>query len=45
LPGLRVIGFGRRVTIAFGIQPATVTVYRILYGGRDLSALLDEDGN
>ena len=45
LPGLRVTGFGRRVTIAFGIQAATVTVYRILYGGRDLAALLDDERN
>jgi toxin ParE1/3/4 len=37
--GLRVVGFERRVTIAFHIGPGTVTVDRILYGGRDLGLL------
>ena len=38
-PGLRVAGFERRVAIAFHIGPGTVTVDRILYGGRDLGML------
>ena len=30
------MGFERRVTIAFHVEPGTVTIDRILYGGRDL---------
>jgi toxin ParE1/3/4 len=33
-PGLRTIGFRRRVTIAFHIKEDSVSVLRILYGGR-----------
>jgi toxin ParE1/3/4 len=39
-PGLRVIGFERRVTIAFHITRARVTIDRVLYGGRNWEALL-----
>ena len=39
-PGLRVVGFERRVTIAFHVDADTVTFLRILYGGRDIDALL-----
>ena len=35
-PGLRVPGFERRTVIAFQITAGTVTILRILYGGRDL---------
>jgi toxin ParE1/3/4 len=35
-PGLRIVGFERRVTIAFHVDPATVTIDRILYGGREV---------
>ena len=41
-PGLRVVGFARHLSIAFHVNPATVTIDRILYGGRDLGAALDE---
>lgn len=34
-PGLRIIGFERRVTIAFTAEPERVTILRVLYGGRD----------
>lgn len=40
LPGLRVIGFERRITIAFHVDADSVTFDRILYGGRDIEALL-----
>jgi toxin ParE1/3/4 len=43
LPGLRVIGFERRISLAFHIQETTVTFDRILYGGRDLDSLLGND--
>lgn len=41
-PGLRVIGFERRVAIAFHVGGGRVTIDRILYGGRDLGAALSE---
>ena len=37
-PGLRVIGFERRVAIAFHIAAGRVVIDRVLYGGRDLGA-------
>ena len=40
-PGLRLIGFERRVTIAFHRQDNLVVIDRILYGGRDLGPLAD----
>lgn len=45
-PGLRIVGFERRVTIAFTVEPERVTILRIMYGGRDWEAGLsdDEDG-
>jgi toxin ParE1/3/4 len=35
LPGLRVIGFERRVTIAFRVLKTRVEIVSIAYGGRD----------
>lgn len=34
-PGLRVVGFQRRVTIAFTVGDDEVVIQRIYYGGRD----------
>ena len=39
-PGLRSIGFERRVTILFQVAPGTVQIVRVLYGGRDLKEAL-----
>lgn len=39
-PGLRVVGFERRVTIAFHISGDRVIIDRALYGGRDLDTAL-----
>ena len=36
LPGLRVIGFERRVLIAFRVSSSSVAILRILYGGRSI---------
>ena len=33
--GLRIVGFERRVTIAFVVDEATVTILRLFYGGRN----------
>lgn len=35
-PGLRIVGFERRVTIAFVVEADEVVVLNVLYGGRDL---------
>ena len=45
-PGLRTIGFRRRVVIAFDVEDGTqqVTVHGVFYGGQDLDAAFsDED--
>ena len=34
-PNLRIVGFERRVTIAFGVDEESVTILRLYYGGRD----------
>lgn len=34
-PGLRIIGFERRVTVAFVVGAERVVILRIFYGGRD----------
>jgi toxin ParE1/3/4 len=36
-PGLRVVGFERRVSIAFHVTPVRVTIDRIFYGGREVT--------
>ena len=32
-PGLRVIGFERRVTVTFAVEPEQVVIFRVFYGG------------
>jgi toxin ParE1/3/4 len=39
-PGMRIIGFERRVTVAFVILRHTVEIARVLYGGRDVDRVL-----
>jgi toxin ParE1/3/4 len=39
-PGLRIIGFERRVTIAFTVGDKCVTILRLFYGGVDWKAKL-----
>ena len=46
--GLRVVGFKRRVTIAFHVEPDRVVFDRILYAGRDIKEAIvapDRDRN
>lgn len=38
LPGLRITGFERRVTIAFILTPEAVLIEGIFYGGQDYDA-------
>ena len=42
-PGLRIFGINRRVTIAFRVDDATVTILHVLYGGRDLEGVFPRD--
>lgn len=42
-PGLRTLGFRRRVLIAYSVEDATVTILGSFYGGQDYEALLRED--
>lgn len=39
-PGLRTIGFRRRVVIAFAVQESTVEILGVYYGGQDYESLL-----
>ncbi len=39
-PDLRIIGFERRITIAFSVSEERVTIFRLFYGGRDWEELL-----
>lgn len=41
-PGLRTIGYRRRVVIAFAVTDTRVEVIGIYYGGRDYEKLLHE---
>ena len=41
-PGLRVIGFERRVSIAFHVTETAVFIDRIFYGGRNLQDHFDD---
>lgn len=34
-PGLRIVGFKRRVTVAFSVDHDHVTILRVFYGGQD----------
>jgi len=42
LPGLRTIGFERRVTIAFRVQETRVEIVTVAYGGRNFERTLLE---
>jgi toxin ParE1/3/4 len=33
-PGLRIVGFERRIAVAFVVEPAQVKILRLLYGGQ-----------
>lgn len=41
-PGLRIVGFERRLTIAFTVSEGDVTILRLFYGGQDWGRELDE---
>ena len=39
-PGLRIVGFERRITIAFTVNEAEAVILRLLYGGQNWSEVL-----
>jgi toxin ParE1/3/4 len=41
-PGLRTVGYKKRVTIAFDVTDGQVTVHGIFYGGQDFETALRE---
>lgn len=41
-PGLRTEGFERRITVAFTVVDATVTILRVFYAGQDWATALGE---
>lgn len=43
LPALRTLGFRRRVTIAFVVEPTEVLIVGIFYGGQDFENALREE--
>jgi toxin ParE1/3/4 len=42
-PGLRVIGFKKKVTVAFTVEEENVKVLRIFSGGQDWQQIMRED--
>lgn len=44
-PGLRTVGFERRVTIAFRVLDATVEIVAIAYAGRDFEDEVDDESD
>ena len=40
-PGLRIVGFERRVTIAFTVEDARVVILRVFYGGRNWEGMFE----
>ena len=42
-PGLRTVGYRRRVTIAFSVEEKVVVIHGIFYGGRDFERILSGD--
>jgi toxin ParE1/3/4 len=44
-PGLRVMGFERRVLIAFRVSDDSVAILRVLYGGRSVELAFPQEEN
>lgn len=40
-PGLRIVGFERRLTVAFKVEQDRVVILRLFFGGRDWEAQMD----
>ena len=39
-PGLRILGFERRVSLIFEVRKTEIVIVRVLYGGQDLERIL-----
>jgi toxin ParE1/3/4 len=44
-PGIRTIGFRRRVTVAYDVDGETITIIGIFYGGQDVDDALRHDAD
>jgi toxin ParE1/3/4 len=42
-PGLRILGFERRITIAYAIEGDVVLIHGIFYGGQDFEEVLRDN--
>ena len=42
-PGLRIIGYARRVTVAFSVGDDRVMIHGIFYGGQDYASVVQEE--
>jgi toxin ParE1/3/4 len=42
-PGLRIIGYAKRVTIAFSVETDRVIIHGVFYGGQDYDSVMQED--
>jgi toxin ParE1/3/4 len=41
-PGLRIVGFERRVSIAYTVSKTRVTILRLFHGGRNWEAMFED---
>jgi plasmid stabilization system protein ParE len=44
-PGMRILGYRRRVAIAFVVEEDVVSIIGVFYGGQDYETLLREDAD
>lgn len=42
-PGLRVVGYAKRVTVAFSVESDRVMIHGIFYGGQDYDFMIEVD--
>ncbi|WP_375511917.1 type II toxin-antitoxin system RelE/ParE family toxin [uncultured Nostoc sp.] len=42
-PNLRIIGYAKRVTIAFSVEPDRVIIHGAFYGGQDYDSFIREE--
>ncbi|MDE1902036.1 MAG: type II toxin-antitoxin system RelE/ParE family toxin [Alphaproteobacteria bacterium] len=42
-PGLRIMGFGKRVNIAFSVGANTVIIHGVFYGGQDIDNIVADE--
>jgi toxin ParE1/3/4 len=42
-PGLRIVGYAKRVTVAFSVKGDRVMIHGIFYGGQDYDVMIEAD--